>query len=118
MEEFNDKELLVGSLCTTLQNIIHDFNDKGTQSESLVKELEELRSNWEELQAQCRLLHSQLEEESNKLNNYLKKLSCFSERLNAAYTELYDECCTAISPNATPDTLNRQKMKLEVQLQT
>ncbi|XP_019856696.1 PREDICTED: dystonin-like [Amphimedon queenslandica] len=112
-QEFSEKESLVSSTCTTLQNIIHDFNDKGTPSEPLVRELKELRSNWEGLSTQCKELYSQLEEESNKLNEYLTKLSSFSERLNAAYTELYDECCTAISPNATPDTLNRQKMKLE-----
>ena len=55
-----------------------------------------------------------LHKECKDLNGYLEKLGDFSERLNAVYTEFYDELCTAIPPNASPEMINRQKLILTV----
>jgi len=112
--EVASQEDLFTSLSDTGQNLLHDFDSKGTPSEEFSTELSGLKEKWAKLQTILNDLHEKLHKETSELNEYLDKLSDFSERLNAVYSEFYDEFCTAIPPNASQETINRQKMILEV----
>ena len=98
----------------TGQNLLHDFVSKGTPSEEFSTELSGLKEKWAKLQTILNDIHEKLQKETDELNEYLEKLSDFSERLNTVYSEFYDEFCTTIPPNASQETINRQKLILEV----
>ena len=114
MEGITKNESLYKSVTTTVQNLIHDFNDKKVSSDELSAQLIQLQQNWDTLNTNLNALHNQLKEESDQLDEYLMKLSSFSEKLNAAYSELYDEYCTSIAPNASSETIAKQKQKIAV----
>ena len=114
MNDVTAKEQLYQSVSTSAQNLVLDFNDKGASPEDLEKELNEIKQKWELIHSQLRPLHEQLEIEFNQLNEYLQRLCSFSEKLSAVYSEVYDEYCTAIPPNASQETIAKRKMKMQV----
>lgn len=116
MDSVTAKEQLYQSVSTSAQNLVLDFNDKGASANELEKELNEIQQKWELIHSQLKPLHEQLETEFNQLNDYLQRLCSFSEKLNAVYSEVYDEYCTAIPPNASPETIAKRKMKMQVHL--
>ncbi len=102
------------SLTSTAQNLLVDMKSKECDSLQFTSQLSELQSSWSDLQSILNTFHTRLQKECQDLNCYLERLGDFSERLNAVYTEFYDELCTAIPPNASQETINKQKQVLEV----
>lgn len=102
------------SLASTAQSLLIDMEGKECDSGEFSAHLTQLKSTWADVHSILTGFHTQLEKECEELNSYLEKLGDFSERLNAVYAEFYDELCTAIPPNASQETINRQKQVLEV----
>lgn len=115
MADVQSHEAQFNSLTCTAQNLLVDMESKECEAVlEFASKLSELKSCWSDVQTIVHNLTSQLQQECSDLDTYLEKLGDFSERLNSVYAEFYDELCTAIPPNASQETINRQKLILEV----
>lgn len=115
MADVRSHESQFNSLTCTAQNLLIDMESKQCEVVEFSNELAELKSYWSDINTIVCNLTTKLQQECTDLNTYLGKLGDFSERLNSVYAEFYDELCTAIPPNASQETINRQKQILEVQ---
>ena len=115
MADVQSHEHCFKSLTITGQNLLTDMETKQCkESSGFATGLSDVKAVWAEITVRLSTSHDQLQMECQELNAYLEKLGDFSERLNGVYAEFYDELCTAIPPNASQETINRQKQILEV----
>ena len=87
---------------------------KQFSSAQLTNQVSLLSQKWSSVESTLTCLHDRLQDETNEMNQFLDKLYSFSERLNAVYVDFYDEYCTTVPPNASPETVERHRQKLEV----
>ena len=115
MVDVKSHEKCFKSLTVTGQNLLTDMESKQCEeSGGFATGLSDMEAVWAEITTRLSTTCDQLQIECQELNAYLEKLGDFSERLNGVYAEFYDELCTAIPPNASQETINRQKQILEV----
>ena len=112
--EYEDRQESFCRFVSTGESIARDMDLKQFSSAQLTNQVSLLSRKWSSLESTLTSLHDRLQDETNEMSQFLDKLYNFSERLNSVYVDFYDEYCTTVPPNASPETVERHRQKLEV----
>ena len=113
-KEIQEKSGIFHELIVGARRALSFFSVESCDYEFMSSSINAIHTKFESLTLSVQEMVDHYNKEVHQLMLYLNKVKSLSEKLSAVHTNLYDECCTAVSNTGNMNKILQQKSTLQV----